>query len=225
MVIDFLYKTLVVAFWRPFSKKKMPKDLSMSPAAVRARSRRNEERESNRYNQTLREYITYKYSNILDEFEPFYEQLRTKYPRRRFYAGTKEFRRWRREMITESFKEVGDEAAVSDVQEQQQQQQQQQQDEQQQQIDDQEEEHGDDDQQQQQQCDEQQQQIDDQEEEQNGQHGDEPNNEIDQMIAELENAGVQLHTIDEGIELDIYEELQADIEEFDYRLEVELEQY
>ena len=192
----------------------------MTPGAIRARKRRNEERDSARYNQTLKEYITYKYSDIIEEFDPFYRQLQEKYPRKRFYSGTKEFRRWRREMIAESFKEVGVEVTVYDIQGQEQQQQQQ---------------HSDD---------EQQQHSDDGDDEQE-QNGDEANielenagvqlpavdegvnivNELDQMVVELENAGVQLSAPDEGIDLDIYEELKADIEDFNYRIEVELNQY
>ena len=223
------------------------KDLSMTPGAIRARKRRDEERDNNRYNQTLKEYITYKYSNIINEFDPFYRQLQTKYPRRRFYSNTNEFRRWRREMIVESFKEVGVEAVVFDQQdlhgddEQEQQQhgeQEQQHDEQEQQQhgDDEQQQHGE--QEQQQHGDDEQQQHGDDEQQQHGeqneqhgeqeqsdQHDDEGNidNEVIEIIAELENNGVLLH--DEGIHLDVYEELQADIEDFDYRLEVELDQW
>ena len=46
-------------------------------------------------------------------------------------------------------------------------------------------------------------------------------NEVDEIIRELEN-GVPLQGDDEGIDLDIYEELHGDIEEFNYGLEVEL---
>ena len=176
------------------------KDLSMTPGAIRARKRRDEERDNSRYNQTLKEYITYKYSNIINEFDPFYRQLQTKYPRRRFYSNTNEFRRWRREMIVESFKEVGVEAVVFDQQDL----------------------YGDDEQEQQQHGEQNEQHG---EQEQSDQHDDEGNidNEVIEIIAELENNGVLLH--DEGIHLDAYEELQADIEDFDYRLEVELDQW
>ena len=202
------------------------KDLSMTPGAIRARKRRDEERDNSRYNQTLKEYITYKYSNIINEFDPFYRQLQTKYPRRRFYSNTNEFRRWRREMIVESFKEAGVEAVVFDQQDlygNDEQEQQHGEQEQQQQ-------HGDDEQQQHGEQEQQQQQYGEQnehhgEQEQSDQHDDEANidNEVIEIIAELENNGVLLH--DEGIHLDVYEELQADIEDFDYRLEVELDQW
>ena len=42
----------------------------------------------------MREYITLKYGPIVEEFCVFYDQLRDKYPTRNVYKNTKEFRQW-----------------------------------------------------------------------------------------------------------------------------------
>ena len=53
-------------------------------------------------------------------------------------------------------------------------------------------------------------------------------NEVEAIIEEMEQAGIPLNPLfedDEGIALDLYEEIHGDIEDFDYRSEVELEGY
>ena len=208
----------------------------MKRSAIRARERRDINREEQRYNCTLKEFLEYKYSHIIEEFNPFYEDLKSKYPKRRVYVNTNEFRLWRKRQIEKAFNSDGVEVASFDS------------------IDlygkgssdsdkftDSEEQHGEQhgEQQQEEQHGEQQEeqhgeQHSEQQEEQ--QHGEGNNilaaamehvdNQIDQIIRELENGGVPLQgNDDEGIHLDLYEELQGDIEDFDYRLEVELEDW
>ena len=181
---------------------RMPKarNLSMKKDAVRARERREKDREDKQYNETLKEYVRIKHARIIDEFEPFYEGLKAKYPKGMVYINTKEFRRWRKDQIREGREQQHDEQPDEQEQHEQQQQRGEQHDEQGQHEQQQQDEHHD--------IWQQQQQVDD---------------EINRMINELENGGVPLQNDDdEGIHLDIYEELQQDIEDFDYRLEVEL---
>ena len=253
----------------------MPKtgELSMKRSAIRARERRDVEREEQRYNTTLKEFVQYKYEHIIKEFDSFYEDLKSKYPKRRIYVNTNEFRMWRKRQIEKAFNSNGVKVAYFDsidiygkgssdseeftdseqIEQQEQQQHGEQQQEQQQHGEQQQEQqqHGEQQQEQQQHGEQQQeqqqhgerieqhgeQQQEQQQQQQHGeqqelQYGDEGNiiaaamehadNEINEIILELENGGVPLHD-DEGIHLDIYEELQGDIEDFDYRLDVELE--
>ena len=197
-------------------------ELSMNQNAVRARKRRGKERKEQCYNTVLKEFIQCKYGHIIGEFQPFYHSLKLKYPKRRFYANTNEFRLWRKRQI-EIYGERSSTGSEQEQSEQQQYDEQQEQSEQQQ-YDEQQE------QSEQQQYDEQQEQTEhhqyDEQQEQIEQDNilEQVDNEINDIINELENDGVPLDiNDDEGIHLDIYEELQADITDFDYRLEVELE--
>ena len=251
--------SFVVRFNFVLKERRMPKTsaLSMSRSAIRVRERREAEREEQRYSSVLKEFVQYKYNHIIKEFDSFYEDLKSKYPKRRVYVNTNEFRLWRKQQIQKTFnsdgvkvdyfdsvdlngKETSDsedsEGSEQNGQHGEQQQQQEHPQEQQQHGGEQNEQHGE--QQQQQEHPQEQQQHGG---EQNEQHGGEQNeqhgegniiaaameyadNEINDIIRELENGGVPLHD-DEGIDLDVYEELQGDIEEFDYRLEVELDGY
>ena len=241
----------------------MEKKLSMSKSAIRARHRREVSREQERYNNTLKEFVEYKYSHIIDEFDSFYNELQQKYPKRRVYVNTNEFRLWRKQQIKKSFAADGvqikhfdsidlhgkgenDSDEFTDDDEQGQpgsdEQGQPGSDEQGQPGSDEQGQPGSDEQGQpgsdkqgQPGSDEQGQPGSDEQ----GQPGSDeqgPNgnnniinaamehadNEIADIIAEIENGGVSLNE-DEGIDLDLMEELQADIEDFDYRLEVEMD--
>ena len=288
----------------------MPKtgELSMKRSAIRARERRDVEREEQRYNTTLKEFVQYKYEHIIKEFDSFYEDLKSKYPKRRIYVNTNEFRMWRKRQIEKAINSNGVKVAYFDsidiygkgssdseeftdseqIEQQEQQQHGEQQQERQQHGEQQQEQqqhgeqqqerqqhgeqqqeqqqhgeqqqerqqhgeqqqeqqqhgeqqqeqqqhgerieqHGEQQQEQQQQQQQQQQQHGEQQELQYGDEGniiaaamEHADNKINEIILELENGGVPLHD-DEGIHLDIYEELQGDIEDFDYRLDVELE--
>ena len=51
------------------------------------------------YNRVLNEYIMLKYEPIAEEFTKFYDSLRTKYPEKHVYKGSKKFRYWVRSEI------------------------------------------------------------------------------------------------------------------------------
>ena len=169
-------------------------------------------RADNDFNRVMREYITYKYGPIAEEFCRFYDWLKDKYPAKRFYKGSIQFRTWVTNQIAgyvasgngeqvsqeqpETLELIASEVVV----------------------------------------DERQQNQPDEPiasevlvDEGQQQQREQPQDHLDELsladvIEELENAGVPLaEQDDEGIQLDLYEELQADIEGFDYRLEVEME--
>ena len=273
------------------------KQLSTGQGAIRARERRDKEREEQRYNNTLKEFVVYRYSHIVDEFNPFYEDLKARYPKKLVYINTNEFRLWRKNEIVKAFNSNGNEVAFFDSVDLAQGEQQLQREEQlhgeqqlqceeqlhgeqqlqceeqlhgeqqlqceeqlhgeqqlqceeqlhgeQQQLQCEEQLHGEQQQlrceeqlhgEQQLQCEEQlhgEQQLQREEQLQGEQQqaDNEVSNaiaEVEQIIRELENGGVPLqesNNDDEGIHLDLYEELQGDIEDMDYRLEVELENW
>ena len=195
----------------------MPKveKLSTRRSAVLARERREREKEESKYNTTLKEYVAVKYSHIIDEFNPFYERLKENHPANMVYTNTNEFRLWRKKEIEKTLSADNVEviyfdkqdlaAAAANGREQESDDgangsEQQSDDEangSEQQSDD--------------EANGSEQQRDEQPEQQ-----DELGRLVNEIVGEFE---------DEGINLDIYEELQADIERFDYRLEVELEEY
>ena len=94
----------------------MPKvnKLKMSKEAINARERREAEKNENRYNSTLKEYIQFKHSEIIEQFNPFYEDLKSKYPEKRIYLNTKEFRLWRKNEIKKTFASDGVEVVYFD---------------------------------------------------------------------------------------------------------------
>ena len=51
------------------------------------------------YNRVLNEYILVKYEPIAEEFAEFYDSLRSKYPEKHVYKGSKKFRHWVRSEI------------------------------------------------------------------------------------------------------------------------------
>ena len=85
---------------------RMPKikTLTMTAGAIRARIRRGKEKEEHQYNATLKEFVRCKYGSILTEFDPFFNQLKAKYPKGRVYTNTKEFRLWREKEIKNTLK-------------------------------------------------------------------------------------------------------------------------
>ena len=237
MVIGFLYNVVVVFgarfdFFPEQNSFSMPKvnKLSTKRSAVLARKRREKEKEDNNYNATLKEYVEAKYSHIIAEFNPFYEDLKAKHPPNMIYTNTNEFCLWRKSQIEKSFSTDNLQIAYFDKQdlyeasgcEQHDEQHEQQSDEQHEQQSEQQsdEQH---EQQSEQQSDEQHEQQSEQQSDE--QHGDDEQQQQGEQRNEL---GLLVNEIigeldDEGIDLDLYEELQADIADFDYRLEVELE--
>ena len=227
----------------------MPKveKLSTRRSAVLARERREKEKEENKYNTTLKEYVTVKYAHIIDEFNPFYESLKENHPANMVYTNTNEFRLWRKREIektlsTDNVKVIyfdkqdlaaanNKTAAAASGSEQQSDNgasgSEQQSDDgasgSEQQNNDgangSEQQNNDgasgSEQQNNDGASGSEQQSDEQPEQQDEQQG-ELAHLVNEIVGELE---------DEGIALDLYEELQADIELFDYRLEVELEEY
>ena len=226
----------------------MPKaeKLSTKRSAVLARERREREKENNEYNATLKEFLQFKYSHIIAEFHPFYENLKTNHPANMIYTNTNEFRLWRKREIEKTFspsngreqqdEQLGEQQQDEQLGEQQQDEQlgeQQQQDEQlgEQQQDEQlgEQQQQDEqlgEQQQDERLGEQQQDERLGEQQQDEQLGEQQQDE--QLVGELGRLVDEIvgdHNDDEGIALDLWEELQGDIELFDYQLEVELEEY
>ena len=242
----------------------MPKaeKLSTKRSAVLARERREREKENNQYNATLKEFVQFKYSHIIAEFNPFYENLKANHPANMVYTNTNEFRLWRKHHIEKTFspcngseqQQQSDDGANGREQQAEQQSEQQdeqlpeQQDEQlpEQQDEQQPEQQGEQqpEQQDEQQPEQQDEQLPEQQDEQQPeQQGEQQPEQQDEQLPEQqdeqqpEQQGEQLGELarlvdeivdeheDEGIALDLYEELQADIELFDYCLEVELEEY
>ena len=212
----------------------MPKTekLCTKRSAVIARERREKEKKEHRYNAVLKEFLHFKYNHVITEFDSFYEKMKTDRPSNMRYTNTNEYRLWQKQYMEKAFPWGKEE-------QQQQAEQQQQQDEQQQQQAE----------QQQQQQDERQQQVEPPpqlneqaepllvEEEHvdpqlldERQQQDEPpqQNELAHLVNDIVNEVEDIipdHNDDEGIALDVWEELQGDIQEFDYHLEVELDRY
>ena len=229
----------------------MPKTkrLSTKRSAVLARERREREKEQQQYNSTLKEFMLVKYRHIIAEFDPFYEQLKANHPANLIYTNTNEFRLWRKQYMEKTFSEqqqqqcddgTNDEQQAGQLPEQEEQHAEQlpeQEEQHAEQLPEQEEQHAkqlpEQEEQHAEQLPEQEEQHAEQLPEQEEQHAEQLPEQEEQLgeLARLVNeivgeAEIEMeHEDDEGIALDIYEELQADIESFDYQLEVELEQY
>ena len=211
---------MVVVFDIRFDFFTMPKaeKLSTKRSAVLARERREREKKDNEYNATLKEFLQFKYNHIIAEFNPFYENMMTHRPANFIYTNTNEFRLWQKREIEKAFSPSNDredEQLPEQLPELLPEQQQQQQDEQLPEL-----------------LPEQQQQQQDEQlpellpEQQQQQQQDEQLPDLGQLVNELVGEVDEIvGDRDEGIALDIWEELQGDIEEFDYQLEVELDQY
>ena len=198
---------MVVVFDIRFDFFTMPKaeKLSTKRSAVLARERREREKKDNEYNATLKEFLQFKYNHIIAEFNPFYENMMTHRPANLIYTNTNEFRLWQKWEIEKAFSPSNDREEQAE----------QRQDEQLPEL-----------------LTEQQQQQDEQlpellpEQQQQQQQQDEQLPDLGQLVNELVGEVAEIvGDHDEGIALDIWEELQGDIEDFDYRLEVELDQY
>ena len=206
----------------------MPKaeKLSTKRSAVLARERREREKNNNEYAEALKEFLHFKYSHIVAEFNPLYEMLKNNRPESIKYTNTNEFRLWRKREIGRL---VGEQR--QDEQQQQQPQAEQPQDEQPQDEQPQDEQPQDEQSQDEQSQDEQSQDEQSQDEqsafeEEQQQQNEQPVFEEQQLVNELANLVDEVVADhDEGIALDLWEELQDDIEQFDYQLEVELDQY
>ena len=202
----------------------MPKaeKLSAKRSAVVARERREREKQENQYNTVLKEFVLFKYNHIIAEFEPFYENLKTNRPEGMIYTNTYESRLWRKQLMEKTFSPGEQPEQQSEHVEQQPEQPEhvEQQPEQPEHVE-----------QQPEQAEQQNEQLLQQMRlpEQLARLVDEIAGELDVLDEPLlpEQLGdlADEMVVDEGIALDPYEELQADIETFDYRLEVELEQY
>ena len=227
---------------------------SMKRRAVLARERREREKEEKEYNATLKEFLQFKYNHIIAEFNPFYENLMTRRPANMIYTNTNEFRLWRKREIKKGFSPSNEREELQQNEQLSEQQQDEQLPELQQneQLLEQQQDGQLPEQQQDEQLPEQQQdgQLPEQqqdgqlpelplEQQQNKQQSELQQNEQlpeQQQDGQLPELGQLVNELvgevdeimdghDEGIALDIWEELQGDIEGFDYRLEVELDQY
>ena len=86
----------------------------MSPEAIAARQRRSTEWETRRFNNTMKEYLEIKHSNIYDEYCLFYRSLAAKYPNKKNLLKTVAFKTWRKAEIEQSFEKDGVRAVVTD---------------------------------------------------------------------------------------------------------------
>ena len=198
----------------------MPKE-KINRWAIRNKRMRAE----NHFNRVMCEYITYKYGEIANECAEFYDQLMEKYPSRstKTYKGSKEFKKWVSGQIASYCDEQPEqsEQQSGEQPEQPEQQSNEQPEQPEQQSDEQPE-------QPEQQSDEQPEQPEqqsDEQPEQPEQHSNQElllaDNEVENIIAELENGGVPLVTDDdEGIHLDLYEEFVGGIENLDMEIEL-----
>ena len=74
-------------------------------------------RAENDFNRVMREFVTYKYGPIAVECAAFYDKLRTKYPDNGTYTGAKKFRRWVTHEIKEYINnEIQDTEANNEIQ-------------------------------------------------------------------------------------------------------------
>ena len=69
-------------------------------------------RAENDFNRVMKEYVTLKYGPIAEEFCGFYDQLRDKYPDTNVYKNTKQFRQWVKDEITKYIDEHDDDEAT-----------------------------------------------------------------------------------------------------------------
>ena len=178
---------------------KAEKNYKQTKGAVLARERREKEKIDTLYNETLKEFMQVKYRHIITEFEPIYHAVMDRRPRTFIYTGSKEFRLWRRREIHKELQFKQDEPPVVEpVIEPV--------------------------------IEPVEQPVDQIVEQAEQLAGLLPD--LDQLVnnavvneaqdlAQLINEVI----VDEGISLDAWQELQADIQDFDYRMEVELGQY
>ena len=203
----------------------MPKaeKLSTNRSAVLARERREREKKTNEYNAALKEFLQFKYDHIIAEFNPIYENMMAHRPANLVYTNTNEFRLWQKQEMEKVFSSSSngkeDEQLPELLPEQQQQLgeqlpelgplvNEQQQDEQQPELGP---------------------LVNEQQDERQPELGplvNEQQQQDEQQLPELDPLVNELvGDPDEGIALDVWEELQGDIEDFNYQLEVELDQY
>ena len=248
LATDFLYKVVVVVF-DFFTVPSMPKaqKLSANKGAVLARERREKEKENSQYSEALKEFLKLKYNHIIAEFNPMYEALKNNRPTRLKYTNTNEFRLWQKQEIARLMCVQQQEQPQAVQSEDEQPQAVQSEDEQPQAVQSEDEQSEDEQPQAVQSEDEQPQAVQSEDEQPHAvQSEDEQPQPVQQVFEEQQlvndlanlydevvgnnNDHVNLYeevvgNNDEGIELDLWEELQGDIEEFDYHLEVELDQY
>ena len=216
----------------------MPKaqKLSANKGAVLARKRREKEKENSQYSEALKEFLKLKYNHVIEEFNPMYVALKNNRPRWLKYTNTREFHLWQKQEI----------ARLMSVQQQEQPHAVQSEDEQPHAVQSEDEQphavQSEDEQPHAVQSEDEQPHAVPPEDEQPHavQSEDEQVFEEQRLVNDLANLydevignnndHVNLYeevvaNNDEGIELDLWEELNGDIEEFDYRMEVELGQY
>ena len=203
---------------------KTQRNHQQTKGAVLARERRQREKKEMLYNDTLKDFLKIKYSHIIAEFEPVYEAVMVRRPRHFVYTNTREFRMWRRRELHKEIHPIEQQQVEQPMPAEQQVEQPM----------------------------PAEQQVEQptgllmqdeqlnallQDEQLNALLQDEQLNEMLQQIEPLEdnlvaNPDLLVNEIvvnssndDEGINLDAWEELQGDIRDFDYRMEVELGRY
>ena len=200
-------------------------------------------RAENHFNRVMCEYITYKYGEIAMECTEFYDQLMEKYPTKstKTYKGSKEFKKWVSSKIAaycneNTEQETRDEHAQQETSDEHAQQETRDEHAQQETSDEHAEQETRDEHAQQETSDEHAQQETSDEhaqQETSDEHAEQArgnlinqalllaDNEVENIIAELENGDVPLDTNDdEGIHLDLYEEFVGDISSLDMEIEL-----
>ena len=191
-------------------------------------------RAENHFNRVMCEYITYKYGEIAIECTEFYDQLMEKYPTKstKTYKGSKEFKTWVSSQIAaycneNTEQETSDEHAEQETSDEHAEQETSDEHAEQETSDEHAEQETSDEHAEQETSDEhaEQETSDEQAEQARGNLINQElllaDNEVENIIAELENGGVPLDTNDdEGIHLDLYEELVGDISSLDVEIEL-----
>ena len=205
----------------------MPKSArthQQTKGAVLARERREREKKETSYNDALKDFIHIKYTHIIEEFEPVYERIMGRRPSHFVYTNTREFRRWRRRELHHEIHPAETQQVEQPVVEQEQ-------------VEQHNEIHQVEQEQVEQPLEQVEQPIEQDEQLVNLLHDEQLNELLQQIELPMEHLQdvpdpivneIEVRTDnddDEGINLDAWEELQGDIREFDYRLEVELAQY
>ena len=83
--------------------------LSQTPKARAARQWRSKTRQNKRFDGTLKEFIKVKYNGIFDEYVQFYNMLNKRHPNSRLLYKTRTFRKWARTVQEDQTTESGSE--------------------------------------------------------------------------------------------------------------------
>ena len=77
-------------------------NLSQTKRAIEAREWRAVKREKRRFNNLLSDYTSVKFGNVYRECRDFYESLNKKYPGKHDLTKTREYRRWKSQLVNDN---------------------------------------------------------------------------------------------------------------------------